>query len=251
MSVPVPVKISIAPPPVGWTAQSPDRFKELATLVASLLSGSLTASFLTGQVGGTAPTHDVGPWQVGTEWWFWDPRTHQYWPSEQGAPVGAIMMWGAQPVSSVPSRWLLCSGQGVATATYPRLFNAIGYAWGGGGGVFNLPPPAVMFLNAPNWYPPDDPHYDPSQSPDGYMNIRGGWQVATLTAENLPAAKIQIPFKNTQMVTGTTQQPNIQLTGQQYLYPVTDEFGNPIGASQQNISIMPPFVVVHFVIKYM
>lgn len=251
MSVPVPINISIAQPPVGWTAQSPDRFKELATLVASLLSGRITASFLTGQVGGSAPTHDIGPWQNGNEWWFWDPITHQYWPSQQGAPVGSIMMWGTEPVGSVPSRWLICQGQQVPIATYPRLFNAIGYTWGGGGGSFGLPPGAVMFLNAPNWYPPDDPHYDASQSPDGYVNIRGGWQVATLGSENLPAAQIKIPFINTQMITGATQVPNIQLTGSQYLYPVTDEQGNQIGVNQQNISIMPPFVTVYYVIKYM
>jgi microcystin-dependent protein len=251
MSVPVPVSISIAQPPVGWTAQSPDQFKQLTSLVASLLSGTITASFLTGQVGGGAPASDIGPWQNGNEWWFWDPLTHQYWPSEQGAPVGAVMMWGTQSPASVPARWLLCKGQLVSTTTYPRLFNAIGYTWGGSGTNFGLLPAAVFFLNAPNWSPPSDPHEDGSQSPDGIVNIRGGWQVATIQAQNIPAAKISIPVVNTQMDSANNNQPNIQLTGSDFTYPVTDESGNPLGAGQQNISVMPPFVNVHYVIKYM
>jgi microcystin-dependent protein len=250
MSVPVPVNISIAQPPVGWTAQSPDRFKELATLVASLLSGSITASFLTGQVGGSAPTSDIGPWANGDEWWFFDPVTHQYQPSQQGSPIGSIMIWCIK--GHIPSRWLICKGQALNVSDYPRLYTAIGNTWGGTpGSNFNLPPSAVMFLNAPNWAPPTDPHFDKSHSTDGVTNIRGGWQVATLSPKNLPAAKISIPIINTQMNTGNQNQPNIQQTGSSYLYPVTDENGHQIGANQQNLSTMPPFVTVHFVIKYM
>jgi microcystin-dependent protein len=254
MSVPVPVNISIGKPPVGWTAQSPDLFKDLASLVASLLSGTITASFLTGQIGGAAPTSDIGPWQNGNEWWFWDPSVtpHQYWPSQQGAPVGSVMMWGTQSDASVPARWLLCAGQSVPIATYPRLYNAIGHTWGGSSSTtFKLPPAAMMFLNAPNWFPPNDPHQDYSHSPDGSVNVRGGWEVATLSAQNLPAAKISMPVINAKLITGNNNQPNIQSTGSSYLYPVTDESGKPLGAGQQNISVMPPFVVVHYVIKYM
>jgi microcystin-dependent protein len=237
---------------VGWTAQSPDRFKELATLVASLLSGTITASFLTGKIGGSAPTSDVGPWQNGDEWWFWDPTTHQYWPSEQGAPVGAMMMWGTQPVAAIPPRWLLCKGQNESASIYPRLFQAIGYTWGGSGDSFWLPPAAVMFVNAPNWNPPaGDPNYDDSQSPDGSIAIFGGSQVAALVPTNIPPAKISIPIVKTQMITGNTLEPNIQTPGLQYLYPVTDEHGVPLGTNQQSISVMPPFVTVHYVMKYM
>lgn len=257
MSVPVPVTISMAAPPLGWTAQTPNQFQKLATLVASLMTGSITASFLTGQVGGSAPSSDIGPWANGNEWWVWEPATSvspaQYQPSQQGAPVGTIMMWANGNAATVPARWLLCQGQALAIATYPRLYSAIGNTWRKkpAAGVFYLPPPAVFFANAPGFYAPNDPNFDASQSPDKSVNITGGRQVENITPLNLPACKISIPVINTQMNTGSTNMPNIQLTGSNYLYPVTDEFGNQLGANRENISIMPPFCVVYFVIKYM
>ena len=41
--------------------------------------------------------------------------------------------------ASIPAGWLLCDGASVATATYPDLHTAIGYAYGGAGANFNLP----------------------------------------------------------------------------------------------------------------
>ena len=41
--------------------------------------------------------------------------------------------------ASIPAGWLLCDGASVATATYPDLFTALGYAYGGAGANFNLP----------------------------------------------------------------------------------------------------------------
>jgi microcystin-dependent protein len=41
--------------------------------------------------------------------------------------------------SSAPSGYLLCDGTSYATATYPSLFAAIGYTWGGSGANFNVP----------------------------------------------------------------------------------------------------------------
>lgn len=41
--------------------------------------------------------------------------------------------------SSAPSGWLLCYGQSILKATYPDLFEAIGYTYGGSGDNFNVP----------------------------------------------------------------------------------------------------------------
>lgn len=41
--------------------------------------------------------------------------------------------------SSAPFGWLLCDGTSYATASYPALFSAIGYGWGGSGANFNVP----------------------------------------------------------------------------------------------------------------
>lgn len=45
----------------------------------------------------------------------------------------------AAAYSSTPSGWLLCDGTSYPTATYPALFAAIGYAYGGSGANFNVP----------------------------------------------------------------------------------------------------------------
>lgn len=47
--------------------------------------------------------------------------------------------------ASIPAGWLLCDGSSVATATYPNLFTALGYAYGGAGANFNLPDMVGVF----------------------------------------------------------------------------------------------------------
>jgi microcystin-dependent protein len=45
----------------------------------------------------------------------------------------------AAAYTTVPTGWLLCDGTSYATATYPSLFAAIGYVYGGSGANFNVP----------------------------------------------------------------------------------------------------------------
>ena len=40
---------------------------------------------------------------------------------------------------TAPNGYLICNGQSVSTTTYPELFAAIGYLYGGAGATFNLP----------------------------------------------------------------------------------------------------------------
>lgn len=49
---------------------------------------------------------------------------------------GMMVAYGG---STAPNGWLLCQGQSVAKATYPFLFAAIGYTYGGSGANFNVP----------------------------------------------------------------------------------------------------------------
>ncbi len=57
-----------------------------------------------------------------------------------GVPPGAIMAYGA---AATPTGWLDCDGAAVSSATYPKLFAAIGDTWGDGGDgagpLFNVP----------------------------------------------------------------------------------------------------------------
>lgn len=51
-------------------------------------------------------------------------------------PPGGIISYGG---AAAPTGWLLCDGSSYATATYPNLFAAIGYAYGGSGANFTVP----------------------------------------------------------------------------------------------------------------
>jgi microcystin-dependent protein len=53
-----------------------------------------------------------------------------------GVPIGAVMDFAG---TAAPAGWLLCFGQSVATATYPDLFAAIAYTYGGSGPNFSIP----------------------------------------------------------------------------------------------------------------
>ena len=61
-----------------------------------------------------------------------------------GVPPGSIVPFAG---SVVPHGWLLCDGRVVGRAAYPKLFEAIGTAWGAGGaGEFTVPDLRGMFL---------------------------------------------------------------------------------------------------------
>ena len=58
---------------------------------------------------------------------------------------GMLTCW-AGTAGAGPAGWLLCDGASVATATYPDLFTAIGYTYGGAGANFNLPNLVDVFV---------------------------------------------------------------------------------------------------------
>lgn len=51
-------------------------------------------------------------------------------------PSGTIVAFGS---TTTPIGWLLCDGASVSTTTYPDLFAAILYTFGGAGSAFNVP----------------------------------------------------------------------------------------------------------------
>lgn len=52
------------------------------------------------------------------------------------APHGMIALWGEE---DIPAGWLLCDGSELSKTSYPDLWNAIGYRYGGADDAFNLP----------------------------------------------------------------------------------------------------------------
>ena len=68
------------------------------------------------------------------------------WASAGAAhEAGMIAAW-AGTNGNIPAGWLLCDGSSVATATYPELFTALGYVYGGAGANFNLPNLVDVFV---------------------------------------------------------------------------------------------------------
>ena len=59
--------------------------------------------------------------------------------------AGMVVSW-AGTFASIPAGWLLCDGSSIATATYPNLFTALGYVYGGAGANFNLPDLVTYFV---------------------------------------------------------------------------------------------------------
>jgi hypothetical protein len=53
-------------------------------------------------------------------------------------PIGAITMW-AGSIASIPANYIWCDGSSYSTSTYPELFAAINYFYGGSGANFNVP----------------------------------------------------------------------------------------------------------------
>jgi len=54
-------------------------------------------------------------------------------------PPSTIFPFAGTATGSAPDGWLFCDGSSVGTATYPNLFAAIGYTYGGSAASFTLP----------------------------------------------------------------------------------------------------------------
>lgn len=243
MAVPIPVDIAIDPPPKNFTGHY---LTDVLNLVAKSLHGTMDVSLLTGQIGGHAPSEDVGPWLNGTEWYYWNGTSAKYYPTTQGCPVGTVAIWGGG--ANIPDHWLLCEGQGVSATSYPQLFQAIGYQWGGSGDTFLLPPSGVFYVNAANFY--TSPPTGPNQY--GVINTRGGAQTAIIPTEAMPALQIQLLYLENEMLDENVNVPGTEgAGGSGYYYPVCDESGQIIGQNQSRIPIMPPFAAMNFIIKYL
>ena len=86
-------------------------------------TAELYSSAIDNNTGNTLPTQsNNGSWN--------------YINTTSTVPPGAMTDFGG---SSAPAGWLLCDGSSYPTSTYPALFAAIGYAWGGSGANFNVP----------------------------------------------------------------------------------------------------------------
>lgn len=275
MSAPIPIDFSMGAAPQGWQGLLPD----LMTLIGESLSGQLDPTFLIGQVGGTMPTHDLGPWFDGTTWWFWNSTLGRYQPGQQGCAPGTIVMWGGRyggrvnanfPSIGLPHNWLWCDGSDVSRYTYSTLFEAIGETWGTGDGVttFTLPPGGVFYINAAGFValsqvPPRSPPFKGLQQTgiQGVAAAGGGETAGLLLTSDMPP--MEATLKATVQNFNNALPPSIPGTNIPSPQPqgfgspagvqnvsLSDGAGNLLGSNQKSFSVMPPFVTCTFIIKF-
>jgi hypothetical protein len=82
----IPLTISVAPFPEGFSGDMDETFQQFTQLMEAFIEGN----FLTGLIlppGSTLPTTNQGPIAMGNQWYFWDPATNQYLPQTVSAKV--------------------------------------------------------------------------------------------------------------------------------------------------------------------
>jgi microcystin-dependent protein len=261
--VPIPIDLTMAAAPLGWRGSIAD----FLILFAASLSAELSPTFLIGEtdVRNNIPTHDIGPWFDGYGWWFFDPLSGAYQPSDQGCAIGTIAMWGGG--YTPPRNWLRCDASQVDRGQYSRLFQAVGETWGAGDGktTFNLPPYGVIFVNAAGFVASSTVPLTPQTQPDGTITTngqgvgaRGGGELSrNLLASDVPKllAHLYVDFNFLEYTLfPQTNLPNMGAgalgSSPQMDFPVLGLDDTVTGKDQVPISIMPPFVTINYIIKY-
>lgn len=74
-----------------------------------------------------------------------------------GIGVGHISIWPMEWNNMPDATWLPCIGGSYAVASYPDLFDVIGYTYGGSGANFNVPDYAGVFLRGVSYLTGRDP----------------------------------------------------------------------------------------------
>lgn len=107
----------------GIPAWDPSTTYYTGSIVRKDGTGELYSSAINVNVGQTLPSQsNNGAWN--------------YVNTTSTVPPGAISDFAGP---TIPSGWLNCDGTSYPTSTYPALFAAIGYQWGGSGANFSVP----------------------------------------------------------------------------------------------------------------
>ncbi len=141
--------------------------------------------------------------------------------------VGEIIAYAS---STVPTGFLACNGQSVATTTYPNLFTLLGYTYGGSSANFLLPDLSGRNILG---YGSTTPEFDA-------MGETGGATTTTLTIPQMPAHNHSYNYGYNRSGSGQASSDNGSVGTQD-----TNSTGD--GLSHSN---MDPFIVLQYIIKY-
>jgi len=159
-------------------------------------------------------------------------------------PAGAVLPYAG---SSTPSGYHLCDGASIAVASFPALFAAIGYTYGGGGANFNVPDLRGRTVIGAGAGP---------GLTNRVLAAQGGQETVTLDTSTMPSHNHIIQAEaSTQNGTSVS---NSYLCDATYpgpysggLYSTTQMGGDMVGYSGGNAAHenMQPFKVLNYIIK--
>lgn len=159
-----------------------------------------------------------------------------------GLPVGAVIPYAGSSIPSGP--FLFCNGNSLAVASYPALFAALGYLFGGSGANFNIPNlMGRVALCVGN---------------NGISNhtiaSSGGVESITLDTSNLPSHNH--PMYASDTAAGGTEPNGAILCSGQPIYDGSIEnqvtfLDGAIGAIGGNnpFNVMTPYLTLNYIIK--
>ena len=141
-------------------------------------------------------------------------------------PAGVIQMY-AGASTSTPAGWLLADGTSYTTSTYPRLFQVIGYVYGGSASNFNVPNMGGRFVGGA------------SSTLSTTIGATGG----SLTANGTASVTATGGVANC----GPSGDP-CGATGDANNYSWLNSTGASTGTA--TVTSTPPYIIQNFIIKY-
>jgi microcystin-dependent protein len=189
-------------------------------------------------------------------------------------PIGTIINYTGTAYSNtvIDNGWLLCDGTAYSTSTYVKLYNVIGYKYGGGSGTFYVPNFKGKFAYG---------NYA------GNSNVTGGGDSFKLLSDNMPAHthsstntdgkssaspdhkhdflfdkldrdgiygdNINQGDTNARIfnmnATNLNTEFSINSAGA-HSHTFTTEGSHTLSGAQTEINLMPTYTAMHFIIKY-